>query len=167
VKTVTVKEEPEEVVGISQSEFVINLDDNEEVIWIADSVSRDDDVAYVTEEKTLENIPLFIPGWHLITHTITARNWWGRHLFSASAKALCRMDYLEICLYIIDLSHRKTTCLRYYAEGWRSVTLGIGFSKPEVFVDSYWSDQLTRQEPHIYVRAVYPGTHSGYLEWDS
>ena len=78
LKTVTVKEEPEEVVGISQSEFVINLDDNEEVIWIADSVSRDDDVAYVTEEKTLENIPLFIPGWHLITHTITARNWLGR-----------------------------------------------------------------------------------------
>lgn len=152
---------------IPQSEFVITLNENEEVIWMADSVVRDDDIAYITME-TITPQPLGI--WLFFGSVITAENWWGRPLFYAFAKAWARFNWQGKCNYIIDRSNYHTLCWRYDRVDFDSYTYGDnGDDYAKVTVDAYFRDCLIRRNPHIHVwaRSDMVPYGGGYLEWDS
>ena len=162
---------------IPQSDFVIDLDENEEIIWIADSVVRDDDIAYITVETTgetgeLGEEPQLLFGWAQLSYKITARNWWGRFLFYAWARGWARFNWQGECTYVIDTClcgvaiayqwRYECTDYDHYIDG------GVGYDYARITADAYFKDRLIRRNPHIYVWAQYPYPYGdGYLEWDS
>lgn len=168
---------------IPQSEFVITLNENEEVIWTADYVTRDDDIAYITVETTGEvgelegqmvmpPEPLAWYQWYHVDYKIRAMTWWGWTLFYTHANAWAKFD-MQIGRWteLIDLSTGFSFCWRYIREDFDSYTEGLG-SKDcvKVTADGYFRDKLIRRYPHIHVWASHEwgqngNTISGYLDW--
>ena len=155
---------------IPQSEFVITLEENEEVIWIADSVTRDDDIAYVTKES--DDSPQPLPkGWYHMGYTITARSWWGWPLFRTKAAGLFHFTLWQ-CTDMIDLSTCFSFCWRYTKENFESHIDAYGWQNSFIMVsaDGYFKDNLIHRYPHIsiLVEHVYGGsgnTVTAYLDW--
>lgn len=149
---------------IPQSEFVITLDDNEEIIWIADSVTRDDDIAYVTMESNDPPQPLLV-GWYPLRYIVSARNWWGRTLFYTRASALARFNILGRCTNIIDLSSGYSYHYRYTRDDFYSDVDGIGTREADVYAHGYFTDNLVHRSPSIRVWISHEFDQNGITIW--
>ena len=148
---------------IPQSEFVITLDENEEVIWIADSVTRDDDIAYVTMEG--DDSPQPIIGWYSLRYTVSARNWWGRTLFYTRAWALARFNILGRCTNIIDLSSGQSYYYRYTRFDFFSDPDGIDTREVDIFAQGCFIDNLVHRSPEIRVWISHEFDQNGITIW--
>ena len=166
---------------IPQSEFVITLDEGEEVIWIADYVTRDDDVAYVTMQATSREIeglegelqitPSYQPflfEWRAARNIITARALFGRPLFYALVIGHIRFDLWGRCTHVFPHMLYGSFSWRY--DGYDGVcTSEKGEYYGEAIVDAYFEDRLKKWQPHIHVYAGWDwydlGYKGGYLDW--
>jgi len=181
IKQVTTKEPT--LTTISQSDFIMDLAGNEKVVWQADYVTRDDDIAYVTVE---ENIELgAIPGTlemkrkqppqplypEIISYKTSVKNWWGRTLFYVEAKAYCRYSFLlDKYTGAYDRSGGLILVFsnRYEYIGFQSeVDLDILDGEyVRVWAEGYVRDWWLRRDCHLYAYAVTNGPGSGYIEWE-
>lgn len=164
---------------IPQSDFVINLNKNEKVIWTADYVTRDDDIAYVTMETTsgageLQGQMVLPPqpqpiGWYWLIHITAAKNWLDVIIFYTIAKGWARFDGQKICTYIIDTSVSRTLCWRYRCVDFDSYTDGVGSEQARITADGYFRDRLIRRYPHLHAwiqfEWEYIWDEGGYVDW--
>jgi hypothetical protein len=164
---------------IPQSEFVITLDEGEEVIWIADHVTREDDVAYVTMKTTgylaegfegyLKIMPSYQPGLFCgVRNRITARALFGRPLFYARVSGFMWFNMNFRCTHVFPIMLYGSMSWRY--EGYDGAkTTKKDEHYGEAIVDAYFEDQLNKWQPHIHVYAGYDwydlDYYGGYLEW--
>ena len=171
---------------IPQSEFVITLDEGEEVIWIADHVTREDDVAYVTMKTTcygaegsegeLQMTPSYQPnppevaGYpYNVTHCITARGFFGRILFFIAARGWIRFNWVGKCTHVIPTSFYASFSFRY----WKAEFLVRSWEKGEHYGESIadGSFEDIYKDRYINVHAYagydwYDGMYGGgYVDW--
>lgn len=181
----TVDEKPARSI-IPQSEFMITLGENEKVTWIADFVTRDDDIAYVTVEtnveadelegelRTVPNQPPQPLGWTLYSYYVTvAWNWWGRPLFWTKASGFFKFSIYLKCYDVIGTSSCASWCLRYTRLGLDEET----YPHPPwpddygtVSAHGHFRDNVIRRYPTAHAFIIYPylglPSGSGGIDWD-
>lgn len=144
---------------IPQSEFVITLDANEEVIWTADYVSGEEDIAYVTGE--LQEPPFPTPKCvYWMGYIVIARNWWGRPIFYTFAKGWA--TFISKTPWVFGTSNSVSTCWQWVVtDDQESVEENSGYG--EIQADGLFENILTGKEARIYAWVIckYTGGYYG------
>ena len=159
---------------IAQSDFVVNLDGNEKVVWIADSVTRDDDVAYITASSMSDIISLGLK-WCRYRNYVFAKNWWGRPLFYLKAQAWFKTDGNEWSVDSIECSTAGSLCFRYSMIGLDQLSYPKyphTTKAAELDAVGYFIDRYVHREPvihsHSYICFLYGmpyGNNDEEIDW--
>jgi len=146
------------VTVIPKSQFNIVLDANEKVIWMADQVACDSDVAYVTltvnQQPTIPSgdaLPLALPYWR--SYTICARSPIGLKMFDTQAGAW----FLFILTYLVSISDASSQYV-YPGFRWKYEAMGTDMDNnlgdyPQSGTEYAWGhfkNKITGGTPQIY-----------------